>query len=418
MKRLSFILALLFSSYLSFAQSFESIDVSDTYRSYLVSPSTVYIFKTDGYDNYEIWLSTDTGRTFNFRNKCKYGKYNFLSKDSSFYVIHNTRKLLVTTDGWLTNDTFRLDFITKGIKSIFYINNSIYVSYIFNDTNDIWIKGTYFSQDFGKTWNKYSDHPIIQMKIFNNGIGYGFVAEEPNCPNCHPYLVKTNDYGKNWQRTFDFTYSIPSYSNFYFFKDCIIVKGGNIMKSVNEGKSWKIINNGFPQKYYFYDINFIDNKTGFSTGHDKKKYTVYRTFDAGENWYMIDTLPQLYRYISAIKANDSIFIFLENQMAYSDLMIGKFPRSVIYNSIKENKTNDMLLELYPNPVSDVVIIENKNTLDLKISFYNTSGQMILNESVTDKNKKINIESFNPGIYFYIVLDKNQNVITSGKIVKE
>lgn len=86
------------------------------------------------------------------------------------------------------------------------------------------------------------------------------------------------------------------------------------------------------------------------------------------------------------KLNDSTLQFLETP-CMSDSMREKI-------SIKELNNPEKVL-IYPNPVTDVLIIENFKG---KIQLYNLSGSLIMEEMIEPK-KTLNIRSLPKGIYY-------------------
>jgi hypothetical protein len=81
--------------------------------------------------------------------------------------------------------------------------------------------------------------------------------------------------------------------------------------------------------------------------------------------------------------------------------------------IQKNK-----FEISPNPVYDYLFLDFQNlsssVLDFKI--YDVLGRLKLNFQVNGGNSKIDLSSFSAGTYFYIVKDKEGNIV-EGKFVK-
>ena len=72
--------------------------------------------------------------------------------------------------------------------------------------------------------------------------------------------------------------------------------------------------------------------------------------------------------------------------------------------------------VYPNPVSDKLFISFPNNFEeVKVSFYNTLGQIIFQKNIQKAISYVSIENINSGIYFYKL--ESNSFVQSGKIIK-
>lgn len=69
--------------------------------------------------------------------------------------------------------------------------------------------------------------------------------------------------------------------------------------------------------------------------------------------------------------------------------------------------------IYPNPVSDYMIIETKE-LDAQFSIFDSNGNLIKAYLLEDNLLKIDVSNLSNGIYFYSILSKEK--ISTGKVV--
>ncbi len=81
-------------------------------------------------------------------------------------------------------------------------------------------------------------------------------------------------------------------------------------------------------------------------------------------------------------------------------------------SVMENETATNL-NIYPNPVKDVVRVSGENINS--VSIYNSIGVLVERIEVRSNNAEINMNDYNTGIYF-IQVESNENVV-SRKVVK-
>jgi hypothetical protein len=88
-----------------------------------------------------------------------------------------------------------------------------------------------------------------------------------------------------------------------------------------------------------------------------------------------------------------------------------------YVGLKENDNGDKLINIYPNPTSDILNLDFNNiatTENYFVKITNLLGQIV---QETKLEKTLNISSIKNGIYFLQVFDK-ENLIATEKIIKE
>lgn len=84
-----------------------------------------------------------------------------------------------------------------------------------------------------------------------------------------------------------------------------------------------------------------------------------------------------------------------------------------YTGIDDINNIASQINVYPNPVKDIVFIHAPLKTDLILT--DISGKIILQK--TD-SKQISLEGLSPGIYFLRILDKNKHFLKAEKLVKE
>lgn len=65
--------------------------------------------------------------------------------------------------------------------------------------------------------------------------------------------------------------------------------------------------------------------------------------------------------------------------------------------------------IYPNPVSDIIFIENDNNIE-GISIYTGTGAMVRNEECSDNDLQLNVSDLESGIYIIKVKTGNNEII--------
>ena len=74
------------------------------------------------------------------------------------------------------------------------------------------------------------------------------------------------------------------------------------------------------------------------------------------------------------------------------------------------------IELYPNPVSEQLVIKSNNTTNGELNLYNNLGQKVLQVAILQNEHVISLESLSPGIYLYDFSTNNANL--QGKLIKK
>jgi hypothetical protein len=89
------------------------------------------------------------------------------------------------------------------------------------------------------------------------------------------------------------------------------------------------------------------------------------------------------------------------------------------NTILSVPENDILnrIKIFPNPFSSYINISlGENFKNASISIFDLTGQMILKVTNLDSEDAIRTTELSPGIYFYVIVNRQQEIIR-GKIIK-
>ncbi|WP_075590161.1 T9SS type A sorting domain-containing protein [Labilibacter marinus] len=87
-----------------------------------------------------------------------------------------------------------------------------------------------------------------------------------------------------------------------------------------------------------------------------------------------------------------------------------------YTKSKDTSINNVMknkLKSFPNPVNDLLFVENDNKLE-QVSIYDLQGKMVL-QSNLDSQNSINVSSLSPGVYCLVV--NGVNMVETGKFIK-
>lgn len=81
-----------------------------------------------------------------------------------------------------------------------------------------------------------------------------------------------------------------------------------------------------------------------------------------------------------------------------------------------NEENAELITLYPNPASEKVSIHFNTLISGKLRFMDSKGQIVL-ETEVNENTELNVSALAGGIYFYELINSNNQVKAHGKLIK-
>ncbi len=233
---------------------------------------------------------------------------------------------------------------------------------------------------------------------------------------------------------------------------------GNIWATQNGGTNWELLSENLPNRWvtkvYASPTNLntvYATYSGYRYGEDSGH--IYKSFDAGINWLDIsgnlpdiplndvvkDNFGNLYIATDAgvlASADEGLnwqpLDFEMPPVVVTDLFIHEnsqklfaatFGRSIykldVSTNILSTENNSIGLEvkMYPNPASEFVNIEVKNSSQTKIEIYNIEGKLILkhNWEANSNSIQLQLNEIKSGIYF-LKINKGKNSATKKLIV--
>ncbi|MCE1190516.1 MAG: T9SS type A sorting domain-containing protein, partial [Ignavibacteria bacterium] len=207
----------------------------------------------------------------------------------------------------------------------------------------------YQSTDFGTYWSQikapdYSDDNGFRIYSGQSGILLSI--------NKNADIKRTEAGGMNWMSTFingnvsgfDWGAGVVKESGTILF---VVMHKGGILRSVNNGISWELVNNGIPSQY-FYDL--VVTKSGIlyvATGSG-----VYRSTNNGDDWNAVNTGLPLGVVRSIIVGNDGyLFCGVDGQGIYKSAEPLR-----VENEMAVTKEKFTLEQNYPNPFNPATTI--------------------------------------------------------------
>ncbi len=92
----------------------------------------------------------------------------------------------------------------------------------------------------------------------------------------------------------------------------------------------------------------------------------------------------------------------------------KSPQTVTVG-IAENMVNAPVFDVYPNPsVSQVNFVTNSAEA-AQVSIFDITGKLIEKQNLNDGKVKLDVSSYNKGLYLYVITSGNNKTLKSGKI---
>ena len=85
-------------------------------------------------------------------------------------------------------------------------------------------------------------------------------------------------------------------------------------------------------------------------------------------------------------------------------------------SLAVNENSVLNAQFYPNPVTDILNISNKQEID-NVMIYSVTGQLQMQQKVNGKSVQLNLSKLSAGLYIVKILDKSSKTQTV-KVIKK
>lgn len=322
-----------------------------------------------------IWLSQDNGLTWTPKNNglpvldvhslAIDGNNLFAGTVLGVYLSQNNG------DSWTSAGAYG-----GNITSIAIMGDRIYIG--------TYLSGIFMSQNNGGNWTQ------INNGLNTEEIGSLLVADSNIYAGTLLGVFFSQDFGNHWTHLDN---GIPHISVNSFLRNGIDIYagtyyGGSIYKTVDNGTSWTVNNNGLPNNEDVY--SFTDNNSGIFAGAGSG---VYFSKDSGNLWNPINNGLPSHPNVLSLAINQS-YLF-----AGTDLGVWRFPLSEL--GINDYKPTPNY-SVYPNPADDYIIISTATTfLSVpSVTIYNLEGNQLMKVKLGNQNEnKILLTCLSKGMYF-------------------
>jgi PKD repeat protein len=88
---------------------------------------------------------------------------------------------------------------------------------------------------------------------------------------------------------------------------------------------------------------------------------------------------------------------------------------VVFNTSSINESESILIEVYPNPTSNVVNIKNENANATQFAVYDVNGKLIKTINLKNTITEVSVKDLSNGMYFYQVMDNEGNILKTDKL---
>src|SRR5690606_7752716 len=100
---------------------------------------------------------------------------------------------------------------------------------------------------------------------------------------------------------------------------------------------------------------------------------------------------------------------------YYDFFVAKLAASVCGTTVSNEEFNNITVNVYPNPTTDIVNIETEENL-FNYVVYDINGREIQN-GMFGNNNQVNLQNVNSGVYF-IKVTTTQGSTATVKVIKK
>lgn len=337
------------------------------------------------------------------------------------------RYLLLSAGSYTNSGNFNVNSISNYITAnntstgVIMGVDSMYNDGIINNNGDFFIKSFYNNNtinNYGTIQGTYLISPNLVDSMVNAGTflnDAGALLQADSCTNFGGFtnsgVVNFNQFTNVGTLTNTNTLTFDDITNFGTFTNSGTLTGANSMWNVeifdNTSTGQITLANGFLNADSIGTASF--NNDG--------------TFDIGDSFYNFNDITgtnsgsftvQDTSYTSGTMSGSFDFCDATPPVTfpYIDIILGTVDPAITYCTVGIN-TNEILPYnlIYPNPTNGIVNIDTDANVSVVV--YNVLGEKV----ISTKNHKIDLSSFESGVYFVLLKDEKGKIIKQEKIMK-
>lgn len=187
-----------------------------------------------------------------------------------------------------------------------------------------------------------------------------------------------------------------------------------IFTSLDGGDNWTKIYDSLVHKIYHSSVT-EGHLVGIVLNSEISEFAVVYSSDAGETWEQVENSELL-----KTAATDAIVKFQEDSaevyIGSIDLGLMKYTIDLIDLGLATTHGLKSSLEIYPNPVKDLLTLRNNQKIK-SFRIYAITGKQLLHKNVNNFNVSLDMSFLNSGLYL-IQVEDDSNGIQTLKVIKE
>ncbi len=348
------------------------------------------------------WNSSNTNPIDSLNIFYEYNQDSLLVKKSEIGVLDNQYDSITTKEyqydinkNLIKITSYRRlsssNYLQKNNEEVYYFNNLVLDStYIYNidiDFNWLVIFRYYYNynsnsqvvSDYGYTGNETFPTYMNVYEYFTNSLLKNMVFNYINS------YIPANVISPMWK--YDYKYdmntnntSIAYMSNFYFPSDS------------SQAPLWR--------------IEYLDS-VNFNTNILMSQVVYPYVLQENKNLFIQENSPNAYKQFT-VDVNDQLLTKESRDFYYSSFTLGVNP---------ENQ-EEIEVNISPNPFKESFTLSSeKLEMAKRVNIYNIVGDLVKSELINSNEEVINLPNIASGVYFIRILDKENTVLATKKVIK-
>lgn len=389
----------------------KSVKFESSETAVLVGNEGLAMRTTNSGDN---WTVLTTGITANLNSN---DFYSYMEEETTHKIhlaVGNNGMIIKSVDDGATWEV-KTSNTKENLNDVFILSRMLTAACGDNGT-------LLYSSDFGDTWINIPTGLIDNFNdiLFIEGIDQTvsrelYLAQVTGVIASSTGMMTATGLGASWLQTSSRGIEMNMNSVNYVAGDVLYASGnaGVILKSVNKGSSWEIVNSG--TKNNIHEIKLLDDQISAVASCDDG--VILNSFDGGATWNTISTVTDNDLYAVNFWSSALGIAVGENGIELYSTDSGKSwiekeedNSNVSGNNKLSNNAEELsLLQNYPNPFNPSTIISYAVPYDAYVSvkIYDMTGKEVrtlVNSQMAGGTYSVSFNAANlsSGIYFYVL----------------
>jgi hypothetical protein len=184
---------------------------------------------------------------------------------------------------------------------------------------------------------------------------------------------------------------------------------GGLYRTSNRGQSWTKLTGSQFDRVTSITFNPQKNTQAYLTTETNGLWISDNMNAATPVWKLVDAYP--------FRQPERVYF---NPFNLNALWVSSFGNGmrvgVLGASATQEALSDIDVDVWPNPVQNVLHVRLKNLSEARLMVYDVNGKLIANQFVVEGLNDVPVENLGPGVYFYSVWH-DAGLVGSGKFVR-